>query len=57
MWPFLLVISLLPIWRYPPVDDSLNFWQMLVATRKPRKHIPAEEAIEKARLAYADVDI
>ena len=52
MWPFLIVLSLLPIWRYPPYEGGYNLLQLLELTKEPRKHIPREEAIAKAGLAY-----
>ena len=51
MWPFLIVISLLPIWRFPPYEGGYNLWQLL-PMRKDRPHITTQEAIERARRAY-----
>jgi len=51
-----LIISLLPIWRYPPKEGGFNLWQLLRMRSEPRPHLPVEEAIrqyEEARLGSA----
>lgn len=52
MWPLLFLGSLLPIWRRTGVDRPLNAWQYVGQELKhPKKHIPVEEAIERAKQA------
>lgn len=53
MWLQLgILIGFLPIWRYPPSEGNHNLWQLLERLKEKRPHITAEEAIERARLAY-----
>jgi len=52
MLGWLFVLSLLPIWRRAGVDRPLNAWQLVnTAASEPMKHIPVEEAIDRAKQA------
>lgn len=43
----------MPVWRRAGISEPLNTWQYLAASiREPMKHIPAEEAIAKAKEHY-----
>ena len=49
---WLLIASLLPIWRRAGVDRPLNSWQYISeALSRPMKHIPIEEALKRAEEA------
>ena len=48
-----LIISFVPIWRRAGIDKPLNTWQYFgAALKEPMKHIPVEEAIERAKQSY-----
>lgn len=52
MWPLLFIASLLPVWRIAGQDKPFNAWQYISQElQHPKKHIPVEEAIERAREA------
>ena len=57
MWGWLIIASLLPIWREPDLDTPLNAWQVitrnLTTTEEYNRsiHITVEEALAKARQA------
>jgi hypothetical protein len=52
-WLLLLIGTFIPIWRRAGIDQPLNLWQYIAASiSEPMKHIPAEEAIQRAKEAY-----
>ena len=51
------IFSFLPIWRVAGVDHGLNLWDYLHESNTEEyemRHIPYEQAVEKARLAYSN---
>ena len=47
----LLIASFLPIWRDPSAQ-GVNFWEYIIIITTPRLHIPYQEAVQEAMLAY-----
>lgn len=56
LWAALLLASFLPVWRVTSGKPAENFWSYAAYCffTPDREHIPVEQAVEEARLAYCE---